>query len=84
MICHLTLRHNLGQDVADVLHEKLPNDDIVKNRVLRGSPGAGVNVKQMGFSNNKAQELLGQSFTPFEVSVVDTFHSLCNLEKSLL
>ncbi|TIB82311.1 NAD(P)-binding protein [Wallemia mellicola] len=71
------------QDVADVLHEKLPNDDIVKNRVLRGSPGTGVNVKQMGFSNKKAQELLGQSFTPFEVSVLDTFHSLCNLEKSL-
>lgn len=70
------------QDVVDVLHDKLPGDDIVKTRVPRGYPETGVSVKQMGFSNKKARELLGQSFTPFEVSVLDTFHSLCNLEKS--
>lgn len=70
-----------GQDVSDVLNEMLPNNEVVKTRIPRGERGSGANVKQMGFSNEKAKCILGQVFTPFEEVVVDTFHSLCELEK---
>ncbi|TIA87115.1 hypothetical protein E3P99_03387 [Wallemia hederae] len=69
------------QEVADILHARLPEHDAVKKHVPMGER-ASASVQQMGFSNAKAKHLLKQTFTPFEDSVVDTFHALCELEKA--
>lgn len=70
------------QSVADAVRERIPE---LRDRVPAGNPGAGWKEVEDGgvysIDTSKAQRVLGVNYTPFSVSMRDSFLELLEAEK---
>lgn len=70
------------QSVADAVRESIPE---LRDRVPTGTPGAGWKELEDGgvysIDTSKAQRVLGVNYTPFSVSMKDSFLELLEAEK---
>lgn len=70
------------QSVADAVREGIPE---LRDRIPAGSPGAGWEELETGgvysIDTSKAQRVLGVNYTPFSVSMKDSFLELLEAEK---
>lgn len=70
------------QSVADAVRESIPE---LRDRIPAGDPGAGWRELETGgvysIDTSKAQKVLGIKYTPFSVSMTDSFLELLEAEK---
>jgi nucleoside-diphosphate-sugar epimerase len=70
------------QSVADAVRESIPE---LRERIPKGTPGSGWQELESGgvysIDTSKAQRVLGVKYTPFRVSMTDSFLELLEAEK---